>query len=217
MVRSIHLRRGAASRAGERVAFVDRYTFPAAALAAFQQAHQSDLDDYQRAQLIAGTRQWCRLLARGPRANLEQPSCAVADHWRYLRAGAEDHLAFCAGAFGGIPRQTGTPTGPPPEASARRTGLHATYLMACSDENAIPPHLPLLFRIDWSLDRLDARTYMPNCGEVRYCAAGDGAICLQHVATAPRGRLSRWDGAPAGGIGTSFSDAEGGYAGWGRR
>lgn len=214
VIGSIRRRRGDVVRARERLEFVQQYTFPAQALAEYQ-AQGQDLDSGQSDHLVAATRQWCRLLAREPQARLEQPSFAVADFWRHLTAQPREHGDLCAGAFGRAPRQPGPPVVTPPPVSAEAMGLYATYLGACADENASPPRLPLLFRVDWMLDRLDARTYMPNCGEVRYCAAAEGSICLQHLVQKPRRRPSRWGGAAAGGIGMSSSDAEGSFAGWG--
>jgi hypothetical protein len=107
--------------------------------------------------------QWCRLIRRHPGAHLAVPSSAVAGVWN---------------AMGGRPTD--------PDAGVP---LETTYLLSCADEGAAPPHLPLLFRVDWLLDRLDGRTYAPNCGEVRYCAAADGTVCLQHVAHRPRRKL----------------------------
>lgn len=214
MVGGIHRVLGAASRARQRVDLVDHRVFPPQALAALQTAQRSDLDPSQRESLVAATRQWCRLFAREPHAHLGQPSSAVADHWRHLEGQGQEHADFCAAAFGRrLPRQYPTPVGTPSPGAAEWARLHATYVRACADEDRRPPHLPLLFRVDWLLDRSDARTYAPNCGEVRYCAATEGTICLQHMASRPR-RRSRWGGAAAGGIGMSAKDAASGYSGW---
>lgn len=203
------------ARVRERVEFVDHYIFPARALDAYRETHRSGLDPGQRDQLVSATRQWCRLLARETRTCLQQPSFAVSDYWRHLVSQPPEQDNLCAGAFGRVPDQSQPAAGTPSPGSAEAAGLHATYLMACADEESTPPHLPLLFRVDWIVDRLDARSYVPNCGEVRYCAATEGTICLQHLTVRPRLRRSRWGGAAAGGIGMSNRDAEGGFGGWG--
>lgn len=130
------------------------------------------VDDGQLEQLSGATRQWCRLLDGHPGARLAVPSSAVAEVWESLGGVATD--------------------------PADGLAIETTYLLSCRDEAAGLPHLPLLFRVDWLLDRLDGRTYVPNCGEVRYCAAVEGTVCLQHVGHPPRRRLV-WN-APAAGI-----------------
>jgi len=90
------------------------------------------VDDDQLAHLTGAVRQWCRIVVRHPRAPLAVPSSAASEVWQ---------------ALGGL--STDATDG---------AAIQATYLLACADEGAAPPHLPLLFRIDWVLDRLDGRT-----------------------------------------------------------
>ena len=110
-----------------------------------------------------------------------QPSRAVEQVWAAL--GGRD-----------VPRVPVRRRGPTPGPS-----LGTTYLLACADEGAHPPHLPLVFRVDWVLDHLDGCTYVPNCGEVRYCAAPVGTVCLGHVLR-PARRRTTWRGPLAGGF-----------------
>ena len=131
-----------------------------------------NLDEGRLGLLSQAVRQWCRLVEGHAAARLMVPSSAVAEVWQ---------------ALGGA--RTDPDDGP---------AIGTTYLLSCADEGAAPPHLPLLFRVDWVLDRLDGRTYVPNCGEIRYCAAPEGTVCLQHAGHPPRRRLV-WN-APAAGI-----------------
>lgn len=192
------LRRRSASRAAGRVDFVDACALSSSVTNRYL-ASYPDLTDRQLDRLVAATRQWCRLLARAPRAKIAMPSAAVGELWAEMVAESPFFAGFCAAAFGRMPRPKPVPPAAPGGAVQRSPALRKTYLLASADEGLRREGLPLLFRVDWMLDRLDGLAYVPNCGQVRYCVAPEGTTCLRHVARPPRSRVSHWGGPAAGG------------------
>ena len=190
------LRRPWLREVAARLGYLDTYVLPPAVL----DRSPVGLSDEQGAHLTAATRQWLRVLARDPR---RPPAAPVQGGGRgvgrAVRPPGRAHRARGPGVRARAPRRPARRAAP---CSAGAVALHRTYLAACADEGVQPPHLPLLLRVDWLLDRLDAPTYVPNCGERRYCLSPEDTVCLQHLVARPVGRRTTWRGPDAG---TSFS------------
>lgn len=195
----------AKNRSGHRI---DHLQFPARARHRLMNQHANlSGDDFVLVETAA--RQWFRLIARNPRANLSMPSVVVDDLWQELALDVREYAAFCDAAFGRplvrSPRQT-TPAGNTTAKPA--ASLLATLGYARRDENCGPTDLPLLFRIDQDLRIEGGYRYLADCGGRGECFGVRGMICLQHVG-GPGKRLK------AAGIrgDLPFHDGRYGYAG----
>ncbi|TAG01103.1 MAG: hypothetical protein EAZ43_12240 [Betaproteobacteria bacterium] len=82
-----------------RVAFIERYVFPAS-LRHKLRARFPDMDDAKLDLIFAGLRQWFILLARNPRQNFGMPSVAVDTAWHEFILFTRGYEAFCQQAFG---------------------------------------------------------------------------------------------------------------------
>jgi hypothetical protein len=171
-------------RQADRLVFVDTFRFPGVLRQRFLFVRETLRTD-QFDLVEAAARQWFRLAARHPRAQLSMPSIVVGELVdEFARRGAE-YREFCESAFGKmLPHEAGT------------NALGHTFQLAQKDERTAPPQLPLLFRIDRELGVADGRHYLAACGGGRtVCHELPGAICLQHLNGAPHSRLP-WDTRP---------------------
>jgi hypothetical protein len=157
-------------RIARRLAAVDDYRFPAGVRHRFIVRH-GELDTGGIALVEDATRQWFRLAARHPRAELVMPSVIAGDLWRETIRDPRD----CASLV--LPLQH------PP----RPAGLARTFHLAQEDEPGRPEALPLLFRVDRELNVPGGRHYLADCGGRGDCHELPGAICLRHVAGMDRG------------------------------
>jgi len=162
-------------RTAQRLAAVDGYRFPSGVRHRFIVAHD-DLDLAALARVEDAARQWFRLAARHPRADMSMPSVVVDDLWREMLRDPRGYAEFCSAAFRRPlprPRQSG------PENPA---GLATTFRLAQEDESCPPQALPLLFRIDRELGVAGGGYYLADCGGRAVCHELPGAVCLTHVA-----------------------------------
>jgi hypothetical protein len=165
-----------------RVAVVDAFEFGGTVRHRFSLRHAAlGADDIRTVE--AATRQWLRLLARHPDAELAVPSTVVDDMWRELVLDSA-YAALCQSAFGrSVDR---------PDPAANRPGaLQATLRRAREDEGCAPANLPLLFRVDRDVAVPGGRRYLADCGGRGECHELPGVTCLQHLAGV--GELSRHD------------------------
>ncbi|MEV6636594.1 hypothetical protein AB0M54_38235 [Actinoplanes sp. NPDC051470] len=161
--------------ASKRVAAVDDYVFPTGVRQRLA-ASRPGLTDAHLTMVEDAARQWFRLHARHPRGARSMPSVLVADWWREFVRHEREYAEFIAAAVGR----------PVPHAEAAGgvesggTGheLAVTYRQA-REEPA--DGLPLLFRVDKSVDVPDARRYLADCGGRGQCWTVPGAVCLQHL------------------------------------
>ena len=114
-------------RTAHRLAVVDGYRFPAGVRHRFAVAHHY-LDTAAVARAQDAARQWFRLAARHPRAELAVPSVVVDDLWREMVRDTRDYAEFCAGAFRRpLPRPTdaGTVVEPSAVPAVQSAASHA--------------------------------------------------------------------------------------------
>jgi hypothetical protein len=173
-------------RTAQRLAIVDEYPFTAGVRHRLTLKH-SDLGTAGIALVQNAARQWFRLFARHPTAQLSMPSVAVDDLWREMVRDDRDYSEFCDAAFGHLlPR----PPEPDPDRPPR---LATTLRLAQEDEGCPPEALPLLFRIDRDLGVTGGVRYLADCGGGRdICHELPGATCLRHIAGIKPAR--RWPG-----------------------
>jgi hypothetical protein len=189
-------------RIAHRLAAVDGYRFPAGVRHRFAVSHDY-LDTFAVARAQDAARQWFRLAARHPRAELAVPSVVVDDLWREMVRDTRDYAEFCA-------RALRRPLPRPAEYGADRPDrLATTFRLAQEDEGGPPGALPLLFRVDRELGVPGADHYLADCGGRAVCHELPGAICLRHIAGVKTGgrwlsRLRTMFDSPGGGTGGGF-------------
>jgi hypothetical protein len=167
-------------RTAQRIAVVDGYRFSAGVRYRFSLVHG------ELSLVAEASRQWFRLAARHPRAELSMPSVVVDDLWREMVRDTRDYSSFCGAAFG-----RPFPRPPAPEAD-RPARLVTTLRLAQEDEGCPPEALPLLFRIDRELGVKGGGHYLADCGGRDDCHELPGATCLRHITGTRGGR--RWPG-----------------------
>jgi hypothetical protein len=146
------------------------------------------------------------------------PSVVVDDLWQELALHAGDYAAFCDAAFGRPLHYQPEPAMAGDTANTKRIPLLlATLRYARQDEGCGPKDLPLLFRVDESLQIRVGNRYLADCGGRGECFRAPSMICLQHL-TGPgkrpgvrgiRGDLPTYDGRQ-GYAGGAFGDGGGG-------
>jgi hypothetical protein len=159
-----------------RVAVIDAYPFGSNVRHRFT-IHHPDLSAVNIRTVEAATRQWLRLLARYPKAELAVPSTVVDDMWSALVTDSDAYAALCQAAFGRT-------VGRPDPAVSRPEALLATLRRARQDEGPDTDDLPLLFRIDRDLAVPGGRRYLADCGGRGQCHELPGVACLEHLAGA---------------------------------
>jgi len=170
-------------RTAQRLAVVGGYLFPAGVRHRFSVTH-GDLDTAAVARVEDAARQWFRLAARHPRAEMSMPSVVVDDLWREMVRDTRGYAEFCRAAFRRpLPR-------PPEPAANRPARLATTFRLARADESGPPDALPLLFRIDRELGVAGGGRYLADCGGRTVCHEMPGATCLAHVTGISSG--GRW-------------------------
>ncbi|MBU2670594.1 hypothetical protein KOI35_44550 [Actinoplanes bogorensis] len=179
-------------RTPDRLAAIDAYRFPVSVRQRLA-ADNSTLTSADLDRIEAAARQWFRLAARHPKAELTMPSRITAALWLELARRQTDYATFCAEAFGHIfvppPDTPGSTAGP---AGRRYPALGETFRRAREDENCDPAQLPLLFRIDQELAVPQGNRYLADCGGRGICHDLPGALCLMHVTGT--GRTRRFNG-----------------------
>jgi hypothetical protein len=162
-----------------RVSAVDDYVFPGSVVERFGTQHP-EVHPEDVALVEAAARQWFRLFARKPRSSLALPSRAVSDLWLSFVHAEDAYRLFCQDAFGAFLPHRPPPSGPD-EGVADGMGLQRTLTAARQDEPDAPSGLPSLFRVDATVQILNARRYIPACGGEAECYVASGAVCLKHV------------------------------------
>jgi len=129
----------------------------------------------------AAARQWFRLAARHPRAQLSMPSALVDDLWRELVRDTRGYATFCDAAFGRfLPHEAKPAMGAADATADRTTRLRHTLDLARQDEGCGARGIPLLFRVDAQLG-FDGAGYVADCGGHGECYEASGTVCLQHL------------------------------------
>ncbi len=166
--------------------------------------------------VLAGLRQWYRVVQLAGGRPLAMPSRVVDDLWHAHITCTRDYAAFCRDAF--LRFLHHDPESTMDEAAATLNGgEHLRRTLALSRKVEATPGLPLLFRIDTELGVGGARCYVLTCG-AEPCTSGPD-ICLAHLPGAvPRQRVgssrsgsprSRRQGCGTGGGGGGWADAGG--------
>ncbi len=162
-----------------RVGAVDAYRLPAGVVERFRSEHP-ELHAEDGALVETALRQWFRVLARRPKQQFALPSRAVSDLWLALVLDEGAYRLFSQEAFGAY-----VPHRPPPTASdegvADAAGLRRTLAAARQDEPDAPHGLPWVFRVDATVQVLNARRYVATCGGGAECHTVAGAVCLRHL------------------------------------
>ena len=165
-------------RMNQRLRLVDTFQFPATARYRFA-LHHPGLADDDRSLVEAATRQWFRLAARHPKAELSMPSVVVDALWQELMLHSREYATFCEAAFGrNLHREPGSPMSATPDRAAR---LRHTLDLARQDDGCGARGIPLLFRIDRELGTDRDSAYVPDCGGHGECYEPSGKACLQHL------------------------------------
>ncbi|MGW4944447.1 hypothetical protein ACWEOZ_22975 [Actinoplanes sp. NPDC004185] len=179
-------------QSGRRVSAVDAYEFPSGVRQRFALRYGELSGDAVRS-VEAAARQWFRLAARHPKAQLVMPSVIVDEFCREFELHTREYAEFCATALG-------RPVMP---AVASRPGeLAATFRFAQEDEPREAGLLPALFRVDREVAVAGGRRYLADCGGRGVCYELKGTVCLQHLGGAGKALTGRrWD-LKRGGSGT---------------
>ncbi|MEV4637428.1 hypothetical protein AB0J80_08760 [Actinoplanes sp. NPDC049548] len=168
---------------GRRLTVIEECRFPSSARQRFLFGHPG-LSDAAVAIVEDGARQWFRLTARHPGAQLAMPSVAVNDLWHELVLQTQEYAQFCEDAFGRFLHYTPRdPQGPQ---------LLETLRMARQDERCGDDQLPLLFRVDRETGVAGGRVYLADCGGRGECFPLAGLTCLHHAEGVERRTRRPW-------------------------
>jgi hypothetical protein len=183
-----------------RLAAVDAYQFPGAVRQRLAFTYP-DMTPEHMGKVEAAARQWFRIAARHPKAQLSMPSAAVDAFCRELIAHTREYQEFCAQALG-----RSDPLVPEHGSDA----LPATLRLAQEDEGCGPAVLPLLFRVDRETEVRDGWHYLVDCGGRGQCFDVVDAICLAHLTGVGKKPHGDWKGPDSRITGWHRFDAEGG-------
>jgi hypothetical protein len=171
-------RRWAARR---RTAFIDDYPL-ADTLDKRLAARRPELTPTQRAEVLAGLRDYFHLCRAAGRRMVAMPSQAVDDAWHEFILFTRRYDQFCRGAFGRFLHHT------PAEAMASPTaagdGIKRAWRLACARENIDPKkpdRLPRLFAMDATLLIAGGFIYQLDCLAAGREGAMGAGFCASHI------------------------------------
>jgi hypothetical protein len=171
-------RRWAARR---RTAFIDDYPL-ADTLDKRLAARRPELTPTQRAEVLAGLRDYFHLCRAAGRRMVAMPSQAVDDAWHEFILFTRRYDQFCRGAFGRFLHHT------PAEAMASPTaagdGIKRAWRLACARENIDPKkpdRLPRLFAMDAALLIAGGFIYQLDCLAAGREGAMGAGFCASHI------------------------------------
>jgi hypothetical protein len=171
-------RRWAARR---RTAFIDDYPL-ADTLDKRLAARRPELTPTQRAEVLAGLRDYFHLCRAAGRRMVAMPSQAVDDAWHEFILFTRRYDQFCRGAFGRFLHHT------PAEAMASPTaagdGIKRAWRLACARENIDPKkpdRLPRLFAMDAALLIAGGFIYQLDCLATGREGAMGAGFCASHI------------------------------------
>jgi hypothetical protein len=164
-----------------RAAFIEEFPY-AQFLDQRLAARRPELTPEQRAEVLAGLRDYFRICHRAGRRMVAMPSQAVDDAWHEFILFTRHYARFCRGAFGRFLHHT------PAEAMHSPTqasdGIKRAWRLACAREGIDPrkpQRLPRLFAMDAALLIAGGFIYHLDC----LAAGRDGAMgagfCASHI------------------------------------
>lgn len=164
--------------ARRRAAFIDQYPLTGI-LDQRLAARRPELTPEQRAEVLAGLRDYFQICHRAGRRMVAMPSQAVDDAWHEFILFTRHYARFCRGAFGRFLHHT------PAEAMHSPTqasdGIKRAWRLACARERIDPKkpeRLPRLFALDAALLIAGGFVYQLDC----LAAGGAGSgYCASHI------------------------------------
>ena len=163
-----------------RRAFIDGYPYREA-LDHRLAARRPELTEAQRADVLAGLRDYFQMCHAAGRRLVAMPSQAVDDAWHEFILFTRRYDTFCRGAFGRFLHHT------PAEAmrspTAATDGIKRAWRLACAREGIdpkAPRRLPRLFALDAALGLAGGFVYHLDCMAAPAGTAGTG-YCASHI------------------------------------
>ena len=167
--------------ARRRAAFIDQYPLTGI-LDQRLAARRPELTPEQRAEVLAGLRDYFQICHRAGRRMVAMPSQAVDDAWHEFILFTRHYARFCRGAFGHFLHHT------PAEAMHSPTqasdGIKRAWRLACAREGIDPrkpQRLPRLFAMDAALLIAGGFIYHLDCLASGRDGAMGASFCASHI------------------------------------